>query len=186
MINLSKLIETINNDKEIDSLTLDEQLDIQTYYYLVEVMDLSNIYPFNATDKFSATFVDDNKIQHFIRIAYQPLNKPRFDVKIGFFDEKGNPVFTRPNLHYNLGPDQKIFNTHIYIFVKKFLEEDNFFEKSKKLESDGKLYLPAIDRSRYRLFRMALNKFLDATKYKMYDDSERNNTLIIEPIKNET
>jgi hypothetical protein len=178
MIKLRNLIELISNDKEIDTLDITEQLDIQTYYYLVEVLDLTNIYPFQSTDKFSAEFIDNNKIKHFIRIAFQPLNEPRFDLKFGFYDENGKPSFKRPNLHYDLNPDEKIFNTHIHILINKFLEEDKFFEKIK--DKSNKLYLPAIDVSRYRLFRLALNKLLDKKKYKFYDDKHKN-TIVIEP-----
>lgn len=183
MIKLKDLIDKINEDKEINFLDITEQLDVQTYYYLVEVMDLTNIYQFKSTDKFSAIFTDDNNITHFIRIAFQPLKSPRFDLKFGFFDKNGKPSFERPNLHYNLNPDEKIFNTHIHILLKNFLGDDKFFEKikDKDKDKDNKLYLPAIDVARYRLFRMALNKFLDKTKYKMYND-DKHNTIIIEPL----
>lgn len=179
MINLKSLIQQINEDSEISTLDITEQLDIQTYYYLVEALDMTNIYPFQASNKFSAEFIDDNKVKHFIRIAFQPLTEPRFDLKFGFFDEHNKPSFKRPNLHYNLNPDEKIFNTHIHILINKFLEEDKFFESIK--EKTNKLYLPAIDVSRYRLFRLALNKLLNKKKYRFYDDSHKN-TIIIEPV----
>lgn len=183
MIKLKDLIDRINEDKEIDTLDITEQMDIQTYYYLVEVMDLTNIYPFKSTDKFSAEFVDSNNITHFIRIAFQPLKLHRFDLKFGFFDKNGKHSFERPNLHFNLSPDEKVFNTHIYILLKKFLDGDKFFEKIK--DKSNKLYLPAIDYARYRLFRMALSKFLDKNRYNVYDDMEHKNTLIIEPLTGE-
>ena len=181
MINLKSIIDQIKEDKEIDNLSLPEQLDIQTYYYLAEVMDLTDVYPFNVSDKFYAEFTDNNKITHFTRILYQPLKTPRYDFKFGFFDENGKASYDRPNLHYNLGPDEKIFNTHLHLLIKKFLEEDRFFEKIPESHLK-RLYLPAMDYSRYRLFRMALNKLLDKTKYKFYDDPEHKNTLIIEPV----
>jgi hypothetical protein len=127
---------------------------------------------------FFAEFIDDNHITHFTRIVHQPLKIPRNDVKIGFYDERGKPCYDRPNLHYNLHPDEKIFNTHLYILLKQFLETDDFFGKTKTTL----LYLPAIDYHRYRLFRMALNKLLDKSKYRLFDDKNHKNTLIIEKI----
>lgn len=175
MIKLSKIIEDINKDPEIHTLSLNEQLDIQTYYYLVEIMDKSDSYQYESTDKFSAVFLDDNGIKHFIRIIYQPLSIPRYDVKIGFYDEQGKPSYERPNLHYNLGPDQKIFNTHIHILLDDFFDVSDFFGEANW----NMVALPATDYPRYRLYRMALTKFLNKEKYEFFDDLKHPNTIVI-------
>lgn len=172
MINLSKLIDNIQNDKTLNGLPLNEQLTLQTYYYLAEVFDKKNVYSHNMVGNFWATFTDDNKVKHFIRIIYQPLSKPRYDVKFGFLDRNGKPSYGQPNVHYNLHPDEKIFNTHIHILLDVFIDELNFFEKSNTDE----LWLPATDYPRYRLYRIALTKFLDKSKF---DLVEHSNTLII-------
>lgn len=181
MIRLHDIIESIKNDKNIDGLDIKEQIDLQTYYLLLEIMDINNIYPYEATDKFTAAFEDTNNIKHFIRIAYQPLNKipDAFVVKFWFLDKNQNVSYDRPNVIFNLKHDEKILNTYIHILIKEFLEKQNFFEKAK--EKTNRLFLPSTDYARYRLYRMALNKFIDKTKYKFYDDDHKN-TIVIEPI----
>ena len=52
----------------------------------------------------------------------------------------------------------------------------NFFE----LANVNKLYLPATDYARYRLYRIALNKFLDKSNYNLIDGAK--NELVIEKI----
>ena len=176
-----KLTDLLDIDIE-NNLTVSEQIESVTFDYLCEVTDINNVYPYKSSEGFVATFQDNNNIQHFIRIVYQPLRQPRYDLKFGFFDEKGKPSYDRPNLHYNLHPDEKIYNTHLSILLQQFLEKDDFFGKA----NIDKLYLPAIDHLRYRLFRKSINKFLDKNKYKMYDDPEHKNTLIIEPLPTPT
>jgi hypothetical protein len=179
MIKLKDLIDQINEDKEIDTLDITEQIDIQTYYYLVEVMDTKNVYTYKTTDKFFASFIDQNGIKHCVRIIYQPLSKTpnAYVLKFWFFDKNGKISYERPNVIFNLNVDEKIFNTHIHIVIDDFL--DKFFGRVSK---GTKLYLPAKDYARYRLFRMALNKFLDKNRYNVYDDTEHKNTLVIEPL----
>jgi hypothetical protein len=169
MIRLADLFTLIKEDSGMEGLDVKEQMDLQSYYYICEIMDINRVYPYDLVGNFSAKFTDDNKITHLIRILYQPLKVPRYDVKFGFFDENGKISFERPNIHYKLEADDKIFNTYIRIFLLEFLEK--FFEKVKET---NKLYLPATDYARYRLYRMALNKFLDKSKYKCYDDDHKN------------
>lgn len=175
MINLSKILEEIKNDKKVSELSITEQMEYTTFRYLAEVIDINNTYPIKVNKGFFAEFEDDNNVTHFTRITYQPLKIPRNDVKIGFYDENGKPSYDRPNLHYNLHPDEKIFNTHLHILLEQFLDKEDFFKKTNATE----LYLPAIDYHRYRLFRMALNKLLDKSKYELFDDTKHPNTTII-------
>lgn len=175
-IKLKDLLELINNDSQLTSLSLDESIDLQTYYYLSEIIDIDNIYPFDNTPRFTATFKDDNDIQHFIKInkRLSSLDDNIYEVKFGFIGKDKKPSYDRPNIYYNVNPDEKIFNTYLYILLKTFIEKLNFFGISKV----NKLYLPASDYARYRLYRLALNKLLDKSKYDLVDGNK--NELIIQ------
>ena len=165
---IDNVIKLIESDKRFNSLPLNEQLDITTYYYLCEAFDLNNIYPFKMKGNYVAYFLDNNNVTHFIRIMLQPYkNNPRYEVKFGFYDENRKPCFDRPNLHYNKGPDEKIFNTHIHIFLNNFL--NRFFKESKINE----LFLPAIDYPRYRLYKIVLNKFLNKNLYNLKEIKDK-------------
>jgi hypothetical protein len=189
LTSLMEKISSLQSDNKFNDLPLDEQLDTETYVYLAEAMDLGNVYPYSNIAKFEAVFTDANGVTHFSRIVYQPMKVPKFDAKFGFFDEKDKPCYDRPNVHYNLGPDEKIFNTHLKILIEEFLGNQSFFEKAKQTAAGGKLYLPATDYPRYRLYRMALNKLLDKSKYELVDDPAHKNGLILmekQPLDNGT
>jgi hypothetical protein len=179
MIKLKEIFDEIKNDRNIDGLDINEQIDIQTYYLLVETMDTKNVYSYESTDKFFAGFTDQNGINHFIRITYQPLvTIPNaYVLKMWFTDLDGKVSYERPNVIFNLKADEKIFNTYVHIVIDDFL--DKFFQK---VPTGTRLYLPATDYSRYRLYRMALNKFLDKTKYKLNDFSDVKNCLVIDKV----
>lgn len=172
---LKDILIQINNDEQLSLLSLDESIDLQTYYYLTEILNISNIYPFDYTPRFTAVFTDNNNIEHFIKINKRLYNDVHnYEVKFGFIGKDNKPSYDRPNIHYNTNPDEKIFNTHLHILLNIFIEKLNFF----KLAEVNRLYLPATDYPRYRLYKIALGKFLDKSKYNLLDEKE--NELIIE------
>lgn len=173
---LKNILESINNDSQLTSLSLDESIDLQTYYYLVEIINVDDIYQFDKTPRFTATFKDDNDIQHFIKInkRLSSLDSDIYEVKFGFIGKDKKPSYDRPNIYYNVNPDEKIFNTYLHILLKTFIEQLDFFGVAKV----DRLYLPALDYARYRLYRLALNKLLDKSKYDLIDGNK--NELIIQ------
>lgn len=172
---LKDILIQINNDENLSLLSLDESIDLQSYYYLTEILDINNIYPFESTPRFTAVFTDDNNIEHFIKINKRLYSdEDKYEVKFGFIGKDKKPSYDRPNIYYNTNTDEKIFNTHLHILLNIFIE--NFF----KLANVNKLYLPATDYARYRLYRIALNKFLDKSNYNLIDGAK--NELVIEKI----
>jgi hypothetical protein len=172
---LKDILIQINNDEQLSLLSLDESIDLQTYYYLTEILNINNIYPFDCTPRFTATFTDGNNIEHFIKINKRLYNDTdNYEVKFGFIGKDDKPSYDRPNIYYNTNPDEKIFNTHLHILLNIFIEKLNFF----KLAEVNRLYLPATDYARYRLYKIAMNKFLDKSKYNLLDGTK--NELIIE------
>ena len=79
---LEEQLKEFHSSDEYKKLTLYEQMDGDTFCYLVEVMDLNNVYSYKTEGNFYASFEDDNNIRHFIRIVYHPLSIPRNDVKL--------------------------------------------------------------------------------------------------------
>lgn len=172
---LKDILVQINNDEQLSLLSLDESIDLQTYYYLTEILNIDNRYSFDYTPRFTATFIDDNNVEHFIKInkrLYDDVDK--YEVKFGFIGKNKTLSYDRPNIYYNVNPDERIFNTYLYILLDIFIEKLDFFA----LANVNRLYLPATDYARYRLYRMALGKFLDKSKYNLLDGSK--NELIIE------
>lgn len=172
---LKDILEQINNDNQLSLISLDESIDLQTYYYLVEILNINYVYSIEYTPRFTAIFTDNNNTEHFIKINKRLYYEDdRYEVKFGFIDKDDKPSYDRPNIYYNGKSDEKIFNTHLHILLNVFIEKLRFFELAKV----NRLYLPATDYARYRLYRIALNKFLNRSKYNLLDGSK--NELIIE------
>lgn len=173
---LKDILIQINNDEQLSLLSLDESIDLQTYYYLTEILNINIRYPFDYTPRFTATFADNNNVEHFIKINKRLYDNDvdKYEVKFGFIGKNKTPSYDRPNIHYNVNPDERIFNTHLYILLDIFIEKLDFFT----LANVNRLYLPATDYARYRLYKIALGKFLDKSKYNLLDGTK--NELIIE------
>lgn len=165
MIKLSKILEELKNDS-IDGYdlckSLEEQICLETYTYLVEFqLDPANHYEYDVSGKGFFTFVDKNGYKHFTRLVKE---HDRWEMKIGYFDkESNNPVYTRPKIYKNLEYDEKVFNTHIRIVMDGILPY--FFGHELIPENEKVLYLPALDVPRFRLYRIAINKFVDKSKF---------------------
>jgi hypothetical protein len=156
---------------KIDNLKqlIREEILVSSYELMFESVNPNNHYYFEHTRKNLWVFKDIKDIQHFI-ILNQSLYKgdTTAEIKFGWVDELENKRYDKPPTY-----DDKIFNTHIYIFLNEILKYYS--------EYFTEFYLEANDSLRHRLYRQTLNKFLDKTKYLLEDILEKN-TIIIKPI----
>ena len=146
-----------------------EELITSSYELMFESVNPDNHYDFEHSRKNVWVFNDRKKIQHFI-ILNQSLYKGDTvaEVKFGWIDENKTKRYDKPPTY-----DERIFNTHIYIFINELLKYYS--------EYFSEFYLEANDALRHRLYRQTLNKFLDKSKY-VLEDILKNNTLIIKPL----
>lgn len=156
-------------DKQDLKKLIREEIMISSYELMFESVNPNNHYDFEHSRKNLWVFNDRKNIQHFI-ILNQSLYKGDTiaEIKFGWVDDNGNKRYDKPPTY-----DEKIFNTHIYIFLNEILKYYS--------EYFTEFYLEANDNLRHRLYRQTLNKFLDKTKY-ILDDLIEKNTLIIKPI----
>ena len=179
-----KLGDILRNDENINNLSLDEQISIETYTYLAEFrMDMSNYYPYKSEGKGYYTFFDKQGYKHFDRLVKE---HERWELKIRYFDPKdlNKPIYDRPKVYVDLDYDEKVFNTHIKVIIDEIIP---YFFRHKMVPSEDKiLFLPALDTSRYRLYRISLNRFLDKSKYTFSDHEKEKNTLFIRPVYGNT
>jgi len=156
-------------DKQDLKKLIREEIIISSYELMFESVNPNNHYDFEHSRKNLWIFNDRKNIQHFI-ILNQSLYKGDTiaEIKFGWVDDNGNKRYDKPPTY-----DEKIFNTHIYIFINEILKYYS--------EYFTEFYLEANDNLRHRLYRQTLNKFLDKTKY-ILDDLIEKNTLIIKPI----
>lgn len=156
------------NEQDLKKI-IREEIMVSSYELMFESVNPANHYDFEHSRKNLWVFNDRKNIQHFI-ILNQSLYKgdTKAEIKFGWVDENGDKRYDKPPTY-----DEKIFNTHIYIFLNEILKYYS--------EYFTEFYLEANDNLRHRLYRQTLNKFLDKTKY-ILDDLIEKNTLIIKPI----
>jgi len=145
-----------------------EELLQSSYELLTEQVDPSKHYDFEHSRKNLWKFTDRNKLHHFITVHVSLYKEDKAcEVKFGWIDSNNTLRYDKPPTY-----DERIFNTHIYIFINEIIKYySEYFDK---------FYLEALDPLRHRLYRQTLNKFLDKTKYNM--EEKPNNTLVISPI----
>lgn len=143
-----------------------EKFITSTYELMFESVDPSNHYMFEHTRKNVWVFKDRKDIQHFI-ILNQSLYKgdTKAEVKFGWVGENGDKRYDKPPTY-----DEKIFNTHLYIFLNEILKYYS--------EYFTEFYLEANDSLRYRLYRQTLNKLINKTQFSINEIPEKN-TLVI-------
>lgn len=156
-------------DKQDLKKLIREEIMVSSYELMFESVNPNNHYDFEHSRKNLWIFNDRKNIQHFI-ILNQSLYKGDTiaEIKFGWVDDNGNKRYDKPPTY-----DEKIFNTHIYIFLNEILKYYS--------EYFTEFYLEANDGLRHRLYRQTLNKFLDKTKYGLEDILEKN-TIIVKPI----
>lgn len=138
-----------------------------TYQLLEEGINPDQHYDFTKDRKNLWSFSDRRHNKHFI-ILNQSLYKGDTvaEVKFGWIDSKGVRRYDKPPLY-----DEKVFNTHLYIFLEEILSYYGPYFTH--------IYLEAVDALRYRLYRRALNLHLNKSKYKI-EEQEATSTLIIQ------
>ncbi len=127
---------------------------------ILEVLNINNHYHFERERNNLWSFLDKIGTKHFIILHKDLSSKIQNDMelKFGWYDGE-NPRYDRPNSY-----DDKIFNTHLFIFFHEIL---NQFKEYKLIYN----FKPT-DIYRYRLYRMAINKYLDKAEYELIENEK--------------
>jgi len=141
-IKLKRMAVGIINEIQRD---LDEFESLQELFQL----DLKNVYPIDEKEstKYIQSFRDDSGILNVMKARD---NEGFLEIKFYWIDKTGKPTFDR-----RLTYDPKALNTFLSLFFNHFLDLSDAF------------LLQPNDIYRLRLFRMALNKYLDREKWDM-------------------
>lgn len=142
MISMKKLLnekykEYRQDIKEWNELSEQFKFDINNTYDIMK----------KESSKYIKTFKDDSGALNYIKAR---KNKNILEIKFYWIDKNGHPSFDK-----RLSYDPKIFNTFLNLFLNYFLKLANAF------------LLQPNDIYRLRLFRMALNKYLNREKWDM-------------------
>lgn len=145
---------------------LQDQILLETYTLIGENVDIGNSYEYETEGKTIWSFQDKQGIKHVIKINYNPGVKNK-ELTVKFFWLDGS----RPKYDKPPATDEKVFNTHLKIFVEEILPQ---LPKLLQHTQTDKLTLDATDTARYRLYRIALSSLLDRNKYELVEEPALN------------
>lgn len=135
------------------------------------MVDIDNIYPYEFGGKYIFYFVDRYNNKHGIRAMFQPIHKfgheeGYYEIKFGVIVDDKKWIYDEPTEH-----DERVFNTHVHIALKEIIE---------KLDEIDEWRLPPVqnDIRRYRLFRIALNKYIDKSKWNIINNPKDSENVI--------
>lgn len=165
---MSILLKNLLSDPVYQSASLSEGIDMVTYEIIFEGNHINPTESYSITNSAKGywTFVGDSGIKHFVRLIKAEQDK--WKLKIGFFDGD-QPIYDKPNLYFNndiYRYDKKVLNTYIKALVEDIIPY--FFDNIP----NEKLYFPSIDKARYRLYKMMIERYLNKTGYEIVDDNE--------------
>lgn len=160
---LEKFEKSLLNDMY---LFMKENINKESYYEYEPVPPYHDSYW-----KFTSMHGVDNRIR-MVKYVDKKINKPYFEIKFGMYDPDADVIsFDEP-----LENDHKVFNTHVKIAVDEII---------KKHPEINEYRLPIVDEDsrRARLYRMAINKYLDKKEWSVSVDNKnmiylKRNTLI--------
>lgn len=167
------MLKDLISDPLYQSATLAESIDMLTYHGIFEIYGVDSKKSYNVTEEAKGywVFIGDSGVKHFIRINVGA--KGRFELKLGFYDDN-KPVYERPNLYLNDDAyqyDKKVLNTYVKALLEYVLPY--FFSQLP----DGELDFPAMDKARYRLYKMMVERFIK-NKYEIINDDGAKNFTI--------
>lgn len=165
-INL-KEVNKFEKENEFKLLNILEQILHSTYVLIGENIDLDNTYNYELVAPSVWEFQDREKYYNNIKVNYNPGSIDKeITVKFYWVGEDSKPKYDVP-----LHTDEKIFNTYLKIFINEILPKlDEYFNHF----NIDKITLDPVDITRYRLFRIALNKILDKEIYELIEEPTRN------------
>lgn len=141
---------------------LEEQLIIENELILSELLDPENSYMYSGKRGFF-TYKDAQDVTFFVRLTYNPVSVPYFELKTGWIDEKGKPRY-EPSIPPTSPKSSAVdWDKRSNTLAKIFRDEILTFFKEQDLCSTMRI-IP-ISKSRNIFARRMVNKFVDSEAF---------------------
>lgn len=156
-LELQKLIQKeVKEFFKQNPYSLQDELILENEIILSELLDPEDSYEYEGS-KGLYYYRDINNVTFFVRLTYQPLSDPYFELKTGWMDKQGKPQYepsTPP-----VSPDSSAIDLdkRSNTVAKIYRDEIVLFFKQQNLAN--KMVVKPISPSRSRFSRMLLNKF---------------------------
>lgn len=156
----------LHSDEEYMLASILEKILQESYVLIGENIDLGNSYDYQKNGSSIWSFHDKHNVNHYTKVNYNPgVDRKQITVKFFWINEDRKLRYDRPPY-----TDEKVFNTHLNIFINQILPMMEAYEDHFGVDY---ITLDPTDKSRYRLYRMALGKVLNQLKYEMIEDKDK-------------
>ena len=166
---LQELIKSeIKEFFKVHKYSLEDELILENEIILSELLDPEDSYEYEGS-KGMYYYKDANSVKFFVRLTYQPLSDPHFELKTGWLDKQGKPQYepsTPP-----LSPDSSAIDLDKRSNTLAKIYRDEILPFFKQQELSDKIIIKPISPSRSRFSRMLINKFTPKDEFKI--DSEK-------------
>ena len=143
--------------------SLEDELILTNEIILSELLDPTDYYSFEGSKGFY-TYKDNNEDEFFVRLTYQPSNdKQYFELKTGWFDEKGHPKYEPSIPPYSPKSSGIYLQKRSNTVAKIFKDEIIPFFKQQNLSN--MMIIRPISASRARFSRMLINNFVSKNEF---------------------
>ena len=154
-----------NSDFNLSSIL--ERILLESYTLIGENIDLDSVYDYQKQGSSIWSFNDKHDIKHYTKVNYNPgVEDKQITVKFFWIGKDDKPKYDKPPY-----TDEKVFNTHLKIFVDEILPLLKSYENHFGIDY---ITLDPTDKIRYRLYRIALNSIIDKSKYSIEEDDKKN------------
>lgn len=167
-LELQKLIQKeVKEFFKQNPYSLEDELILENEIIISELLDPEDSYQYEGS-KGLYYYKDANNVKFFVRLTYQPLTSPYFELKTGWLDRQGKPQYepsTPP-----MSPDSSAIDLDKRSNTVAKIYRDEIIPFFKQQNLTNKMIIKPISPSRSRFSRMLINKF--TPKHDFTIDSE--------------
>jgi len=87
------LQQIIEEELKTNNYSNEDQLIMIEDITLGELLEPDNAYPYEELYRGMFVYEDDNNIEFFVRLTFQPISNPYFEFKTGWLDDNGKPQY---------------------------------------------------------------------------------------------
>lgn len=144
--------------------SLEDELLLINEVWLGELLNPNDAYDYCGSKGFYR-YKDLNDVEFFVRLTYQPTNDPYFELKTGWINDEGKPIYEPSIPPVSPKSSSKDWNTRSNTLAKIFKDElISFFIKQKLTDI---IKIKPISKSRMKFSERMVNKFVDNNKFKI-------------------
>lgn len=179
MIKLGEILEEIRKEQDYKNLLNEEdQIIFEQFVELGEILNPNNSYNYSLKRGFKEVWEFNDKVgnTYFARIVYQPLKDPFFELKTGYYNDKGETIYD-PNVP-SMAPSSTAQDVHTRGDTVAKIFRDEIIPYFLNQNLSNKLVIKPIDIKRYQFAIRMVNKFTLKNQIKIVENKPNEIILI--------